>query len=81
MLGTFKIKWLKEFLLKPDSIWFHIPKSIFKRFGGLNFLLKCDFEIPKIPFKLSEFHKQVLHHWKMFTITLPLTVPPCGIIE
>lgn len=65
MLGTFKIKWLKEFLLKPDSIWFHIPKSIFKRFGGLNFLLKCDFEISKIPFKLSEFHKQVLHHWKM----------------
>jgi len=30
MLGTFEIKRLKELLLKPDSIWFDIPKSIFK---------------------------------------------------
>lgn len=65
MIGTFKLKWLKEFILNPNAIWYHIPNNIFKRFGGLMFLLKCEFEIPKLPFKLSEFHKQVLHYWKM----------------
>ena len=33
------------------------------RFGF--FLLKCDYEIKKLPLKLSEFHKQILHYWKM----------------
>ncbi|XP_014881606.1 uncharacterized protein LOC106942783 [Poecilia latipinna] len=46
-------------------MWFHIPKSIFKSLGGLDFLLKCDFELTKIPILLSNFHKQVLHFWKM----------------
>uniref|UniRef100_A0A3P9AV59 Reverse transcriptase domain-containing protein n=1 Tax=Maylandia zebra TaxID=106582 RepID=A0A3P9AV59_9CICH len=65
MVGVFKINWIKAFLLKPDSIWFHIPKNIFKKVGGLDFLLKCDFDILKLPVKLSEYHKQVLSYWKM----------------
>ncbi len=28
--------------------------------GGINFLLICDFEISKLPIKLSKFHEQVL---------------------
>uniref|UniRef100_A0A3P9IPY3 Reverse transcriptase domain-containing protein n=1 Tax=Oryzias latipes TaxID=8090 RepID=A0A3P9IPY3_ORYLA len=65
MIGTFRIKWLKDFMANPDSIWFHIPKNIFNKVGGLDFLLRCDFEISKLPIKISEFHKQVLFHWKM----------------
>ncbi|KAF3851853.1 hypothetical protein F7725_005208 [Dissostichus mawsoni] len=45
MIGTIKIKWLKAFLSQPESMWFHIPKAIFKRLGGFDFLLKCDCEI------------------------------------
>jgi len=50
---------------KPDSLWYHIPKNIFDKVEGLEFLLKCDFEISKLPVKLSDYHKQVLHYWKM----------------
>ncbi|XP_024122537.1 uncharacterized protein LOC112143031 [Oryzias melastigma] len=66
MVGTFKIKWLKAFLLQQNSIWFHIPKNIFSQIGGISFLLKCDFEITKLPIALSNFHKQTLLFWKMF---------------
>ena len=65
MVGTFKTKWLKAFLMQPNSMWFHIPNSIFKHLGGIEFLLKCDFEINKIPIKLSNFHRQILQFWKM----------------
>lgn len=65
MVGTFRINWIKHFLNTPSTIWFKIPKNIFDKVGGLSFLLRCDFEISKLPIKLSDYHKQVLHYWKM----------------
>lgn len=37
------INWVKAFLSQPDSMWFHIPRSLFKKIGGRELLLKCDF--------------------------------------
>lgn len=65
LLGTFRIKWLKECLIKSHSIWYHIPNHIFKKIGGLDFVLRCDLDPCKIPLKVSNFHKQVLLFWKM----------------
>ncbi len=65
MVGVLKLNWIKMYLAQPNSMWFHIPKSVFKKVGGLDFLLKCDFEVSKLPIKLSKFHKQILYYWKM----------------
>ncbi len=65
MVGVFKLNWIKAYLAQPDSIWFHVPKCLFQKVGGLEFLLRCDFEISKLPIKLSDFHKQILPFWKM----------------
>ncbi len=46
-------------------MWFHIPRGIFGKLGSMDFLLRCDFDINKIPLALSKFHRQVLHFWKM----------------
>lgn len=35
--------------------------------GGIAFLFTCDFEISKLPIKLSKFHQQVLHYWKLIS--------------
>lgn len=51
-IGTFRIKCLKAFFMQPNSMWFHIPGSIFQHLGGLEFLVKCDFVVDKIPVKL-----------------------------
>jgi len=64
MVGASRTKWLKTFILQQNSMWFHIPNSIFKQLGGIEFFTKCDFEISKIPVTLSNFHKQALHFWK-----------------
>uniref|UniRef100_A0A1A8L6V8 Reverse transcriptase domain-containing protein n=1 Tax=Nothobranchius pienaari TaxID=704102 RepID=A0A1A8L6V8_9TELE len=64
MDGTLKINWLKSFF-NNKSFWYHIPREIFKKFGGIDLLLKCDFNIKKLPIKLSQFHQQVLLYWKL----------------
>ena len=57
MAGVFKINWIEAFMSQTESIWFHIPRSIFKKIGGLDFVFKCDFETTKLPVKLSDFQK------------------------
>ncbi len=57
---TFKINWIKQFKKKTTSIWNFIPHCIFSQVGGLHFLLLCNYNISKLPLKLSSFHKQML---------------------
>lgn len=63
--NTFKINWLKNFLKNPHSLWNIIPNYIFSKVGGLNFLLLCNYNVLKIPIKLSNFHKQMLLAWSL----------------
>ncbi len=55
MNGVLKLKWLQSFISNEHSYWFAIPSSLFNKFGGIKFFLQCDFEISKIPLKLSDF--------------------------
>ncbi len=63
--NSFKIKWIKTFLNNPTSCWNFIPNHIFNSVGGLNFLLRCNFDISKMPLSLSNFHKQALISWSL----------------
>lgn len=65
MNNSFKVKWIKKYLENPESIWFCIPHNIFKQIGGLKFVLSCNFNVTKLPLKLSLFHQQVLMAWKL----------------
>lgn len=60
VIAALRIKWLKDCISRSQSIWYHIPNKLFDKIGGIAFLLKCDFEVSKIPVKLSNFHKQAL---------------------
>lgn len=63
--AVLKVKWLKSFLTEKDSIWFCLSKGLFNKIGGIEFVLRCDFNADKLPIKLSSFHKQVLLSWKL----------------
>lgn len=65
MNGTLKLKWLQTFLRHKHSFWFRFSSKIFDFFGGIDFLLRCDFEPSKLKCKLSSFHSQVLLYWKL----------------
>lgn len=61
--NTFKINWLKHFFCNPTSIWNIIPHHIISKLGGLSFFLVCNFDIDKIPLKMSSFHHQAFLAW------------------
>ncbi len=49
---VFKINWIIEYIKNKHTVW-----HIFPNLGGINFLLKCNFSVDKIPIKLASFHK------------------------
>ncbi len=63
--NTFKINWIRQFLCNPNSIWNFIPNYFFSKLGGLPFLLICNYNIARIPYNLSKFHKQSLLAWSL----------------
>lgn len=48
-------------------MWYIITNLICKNVGSIDFLLKCDFVINKIPTQLCSFHRQVFKAWR-FTL-------------
>jgi len=62
---TFKINWLNRYMKNQDSIWNIFPQQVFSHIRGLKFLLMCNYNISKIPIKLSNFHQQVLLAWAL----------------
>lgn len=65
IIAALRAKWLKECLSFTHSMWYHIPNKLFSKVGGLSFLLKCDFDLSKLPLKLSAFHRQALEFGKL----------------
>ena len=63
--NTFKINWQKQFFKNPNSIWNIIPYHILSKLGGLNFFLTCNYNIDKIPVKLSSFLRQAFLSWSL----------------
>lgn len=63
--NTFKINWLKNFFKNPNSIWNVIPFHVLSKLGGLNFFLACNYNIDKIPIKMSSFHRQSFLSWSL----------------
>ncbi len=62
---VFKIGWIECCLnADPNLFWFYIPKLIFEKCGGLNFVLACDFSCNKLVM-LANFHKQALDACKL----------------
>uniref|UniRef100_A0A3B1J8J0 Reverse transcriptase domain-containing protein n=1 Tax=Astyanax mexicanus TaxID=7994 RepID=A0A3B1J8J0_ASTMX len=65
MNGVLKLNWLRAFCNDSQSFWCIIPNVVFQNVGGIDFLLRCDFDYNKLPIKLSDFHQQVLLYWKL----------------
>lgn len=61
--NTFKVNWLRSLLSNPKSIWNFIPNFIFSKLGGLLLLLRCNYNVEKLPIQLSKYHKQMLLAW------------------
>lgn len=54
---TFKLKWTKQCMKAPESLWYLIPQNIFNRMGGLQVLLQCNYNETKLSQKLNFINK------------------------
>ncbi len=62
-------KWIKDYLKFKGNIWNIIPEFIFDKLGDffvcLFVFFRCNFDINKVPIKLSSFHKHVCLLWML----------------
>uniref|UniRef100_A0A3Q2NMZ7 Inosine triphosphate pyrophosphatase n=1 Tax=Fundulus heteroclitus TaxID=8078 RepID=A0A3Q2NMZ7_FUNHE len=49
--------------------WFCLTKGLFKKIGGLDFVLRCDFNVYRLSVKLSAFHKPFIVVLETYVLT------------
>ena len=72
MIKALRLAWIPR-LLNPNSLnWKSIPDYFFKKLGGLNFLLRCNYDTKYLDPKLPSFYKDIL----TFFLNLNLNLNP-----
>ena len=57
-----RVMTLKRYVSNRDPSWTHILDSCLKEVGG-RFLLRCNFDVSKLPVKIPAFYKDCLVSW------------------
>ena len=60
---SLRLGWISRLLQSGESNWSAIPNYYFKKCGGLNFLLRCNYE-PKYFEDLPKFYIEMLNYFK-----------------
>ena len=67
MLKVLRLAWIPRILNAGDKNWCSVPNHYFRKHGGLNFLLKCNYDTKFFP-KLPNFYKSILKFFKEFKV-------------
>ena len=57
----------KKRLLTNSYTWKAIPNYFFNKYGGVSFLLKCNFDSAKLDKKLPLFYRELLDYFQELT--------------
>ena len=60
MLKAMRLAWIPRLLKHPNSNWNSVPDFFLRRLGGLNFLLRCNYDVIFLNSKLPTFYKDML---------------------
>ena len=67
MERALKITWIKRIAEAGDTSWKTILNYAVRQFGGIDFLIKCDYEVKALNLEqLPEFYRTVLCYWQEF---------------
>ena len=61
---SLRLSWLGRFLNCTNESWQAIPNGIFNRYGGLSFILKCNYDSKKFDENLPLFYSEMLDYFK-----------------
>ena len=60
MFKAMRLAWIPRLLKHANSNWNSVPNFFLRRLGGLNFLLRCNYDVTFLNSKLPTFHKDML---------------------
>ena len=60
---TLRLSWIGRFLSESNEAWKAIPNAYFNRYGGIQFLLKCNYNTKKLDNNISPFHLELLDYF------------------
>ena len=64
VVKSLRLSWLGRFLNCTNESWQAIPNGIFNRYGGLSFILKCNYDSKKFDENLPLFYSEMLDYFK-----------------
>lgn len=59
MLKALKLAWIPRLIIPGNQNWKTVPNYFFRKMGGLNFLLRCNYDIGHLK-QLPTFYKNIL---------------------
>ena len=66
MVKSFRLAWISRLLGDTDDSWKVIPNFYFSDYGGLQFLLKCNYTSESINTCLPNFYRELLKYFQEF---------------
>ena len=72
MFKALGLAWIPRLLNAGDKNWCSVPNYYFRKQGGLNFLLKCNYDTKYFP-QLPAFYKNILKSFQELKINFTVT--------
>ena len=63
MVQSLRLAWLGRLLSETNDTWKAIPSFYFDKYGGLAFLLNCNYNVSKINKNLPLFYREILEYF------------------
>ena len=63
MVKSLRLAWISKFLSDTNNSWKAIPNYYFSDYGGLQFLLKCNYNVNFINKNIPIFYRELLHYF------------------
>ena len=66
MVKSLRLAWLRRLLGDTDDSWKAIPNCYLSEYGGLQFLLKCNYNTESLNKRLPNFYRELLQYFQEF---------------
>ena len=63
MVKSLRLAWISKFLSDTNDSWKAIPNYYFSDYGGLQFVLKCNYNVNLINKNIPIFYRELLHYF------------------
>ena len=70
MVKCLPLAWINKFLTNSNDSWKAIPDYYFSSYGGLQFLLRCNYNVNYVTKDLPSFYRELLQYFEEFKMPL-----------